>query len=118
MHLHITYAYVNAYSVYCQLYFDMILHMSRYRHPQYQLRMAPELREKIQIEADKSNRSLHAEIIARLEQSFESSHTESEVAELTYQVKLMLSFLETKEELTKDPELRERMKKMIKNKPE
>ncbi|EGR4278421.1 Arc family DNA-binding protein [Vibrio cholerae] len=49
----------------------MIFNMSRYKNPQYQLRMAPELKEKIQERADKAGRSLHAEIIYRLEKSIE-----------------------------------------------
>ncbi|EOX3323629.1 Arc family DNA-binding protein [Vibrio cholerae] len=75
--------------------------MTRYRNPQYQLRMAPELREKIQEAADTANRSLHAEIIARLENSFESEQKDSEIAELTYQVKLLLQMMREKEGLDK-----------------
>lgn len=38
--------------------------------PQYKLRFSAELREKIKQSAEKNNRSMNAEIISRLEESF------------------------------------------------
>lgn len=42
------------------------------RDPQYKLRWSEELREKIAQSAKEHNRSMNADIIARLEQSFEA----------------------------------------------
>ena len=44
---------------------------------QHKLRMPPELKEKLFASAKDMNRSLNAEIVARLEKSFESFTTES-----------------------------------------
>ena len=59
----------------------------------YPLRMPDELRDKLEEAAKKSNRSLHSEIVARLQQSFElsSSGLTEETAELlSAQLKALL----------------------------
>lgn len=45
--------------------------MSKYLGIAYNLRLPPELKEKIQASAKQLNRSMNADIVARLEQSFE-----------------------------------------------
>lgn len=45
--------------------------MSKYLGIAYNLRLPPELKEKIQESAKQLNRSMNADIVARLEQSFE-----------------------------------------------
>lgn len=42
----------------------------------YNLRLPPELKEKIAESAKEHNRSMNADIVARIEQSFSSSHNE------------------------------------------
>lgn len=52
-----------------------VVHNSRMReYPQLRIRLSPELKEKIQNAADKNNRSMNAEITARLEKSFDFSN--------------------------------------------
>lgn len=63
--------------------------------------MPPELKEKLEEEAKKNMRSLNAELVARLEESFERKVDNMEVAELTYQVQLLLQMMREKEELDK-----------------
>ncbi|MCG6265359.1 Arc family DNA-binding protein [Vibrio vulnificus] len=78
--------------------------MSRNINP-FGLRMPPELKEKLEEEAKKNMRSLNAELVARLEESFDKNFDESpnnqEIAELTYQVKLLLQMMREKEGLDK-----------------
>ncbi|EJL6947036.1 Arc family DNA-binding protein [Vibrio cholerae] len=74
--------------------------MSRNINP-FGLRMPPELKEKLEEEAKKNMRSLNAELVARLEESFERKVDNMEVAELTYQVQLLLQMMREKEELDK-----------------
>jgi len=74
--------------------------MSRNINP-FGLRMPPELKEKLEEEAKKNMRSLNAELVARLEESFERKVDNTEVAELTYQVQLLLQMMREKEELDK-----------------
>lgn len=47
--------------------------VNKHRNPVYSLRINPELKARLQDEAASNNRSLHAEIVDRLEKSFESS---------------------------------------------
>ena len=49
-----------------------ILMSSGHLHPQYNLRWPEELKEKIAQSAKKHNRSMNADIVARLEKSFEN----------------------------------------------
>lgn len=44
---------------------------SGHLHPQYNLRWPEELRQKVALSAKEHNRSMNADIVARLEQSFE-----------------------------------------------
>lgn len=74
--------------------------MSRNINP-FGLRMPAELKEKLEEEAKKNMRSLNAELVARLEESFERKVDNMEVAELTYQVQLLLQMMREKEELDK-----------------
>ncbi|EGR4068079.1 Arc family DNA-binding protein [Vibrio cholerae] len=78
--------------------------MSRNINP-FGLRMPAELKEKLEEEAKKNMRSLNAELVARLEESFgnniTNSSTNQEIAELTYQVKLLLQVIREKEQLGK-----------------
>lgn len=62
--------------------------------PQYKLRWSEELRDKIQESAKQHNRSMNADIIARLEQSFnENQQQESTIADLNDQIQhLKMSF--------------------------
>ena len=64
------------------------------RDPQYKLRWSEELREKIAQSAKEHNRSMNADIVARLEQSFEvNQQQESTITDLTDQIKhLKMSF--------------------------
>lgn len=54
--------------------------MSDNRYPDFRIRIAPELKEEIRLSAEKHNRSMGADIIARIEKTFrqeESSETPS-----------------------------------------
>ncbi|MEQ1077600.1 Arc family DNA-binding protein [Acinetobacter johnsonii] len=64
------------------------------RDPQYKLRWSEELRGKIAQSAKEHNRSMNADIVARLEQSFEvNQQQESTITDLTDQIKhLKMSF--------------------------
>lgn len=53
---------------------------ARYRHPVYALRMPPELKERLTLAADVHRRSLHAEILGRLENSFPSEDESDDFA--------------------------------------
>ena len=82
--------------------------MSKYLGIAYNLRLPPELKEKIQESAKQLNRSMNADIVARLEQSFEKDDAaefdkgfvlqviksqESTITDLTDQIKhLKMSF--------------------------
>ncbi|MEC8055581.1 MAG: Arc family DNA-binding protein [Pseudomonadota bacterium] len=48
---------------------------SGHLHPQYNLRWPEELKEKIAQSAKEHNRSMNADIVARLEQSFENNQS-------------------------------------------
>lgn len=50
--------------------------MSSNRYPDFRIRISPELKEKVRISSEKHNRSMGADIIARVEQTFK--HEESE----------------------------------------
>lgn len=86
--------------------------MSRYKNPQYQLRMSPELKEQIQARADKACRSLHSEIIFRLEKSIEGEVnieelTEADVYEQIKQINAHIrSLTDTLDKLVKQASLR------------
>ena len=82
--------------------------MSKYLGIAYNLRLPPELKEKIQESAKQLNRSMNADIVARLEESFEKTDQnefdkefvlqviksqESTITDLTDQIKhLKMSF--------------------------
>lgn len=73
--------------------------------PQMKIRLTPELKARIEAAADENNRSMNAEIIARLEASFivgaASTKDASRVNEnLVYLVKKMTEFEVRLEELT------------------
>lgn len=57
---------------------------SGHLHPQYNLRWPEELRDKIAASAKAHNRSMNADIVARLEQSFTETHSpnQQQIAEL------------------------------------
>lgn len=61
---------------------------------QYQLRLPQELRDKIKESAGEHNRSMNADIVARLEQTFEAAIVLTEVEKADYE--------ELKQELKKD----------------
>ena len=68
---------------------------SRDTGTQHKLRMPPELKEKLFSSAKDMNRSLNAEIVARLEQSFTDKNiAEEEVVALTSQVRQLLNRIE------------------------
>jgi len=52
--------------------------MSKYLGIAYNLRLPPELKEKIQQSAKQLNRSMNADIVARLEESFEVAKSETQ----------------------------------------
>lgn len=69
---------------------------SGHLHPQYNLRWPEELRQKVAQSAKEHNRSMNADIVARLEQSFEP---EIQVHE-TLEFKLMMqSYLDQAEQI-------------------
>ena len=69
---------------------------SGHLHPQYNLRWPEELRQKVAQSAKELNRSMNADIVARLEQSFEP---EIQVHE-TLEFKLMMqSYLDQAEQI-------------------
>ena len=58
---------------------------------QYKLRLPPELKEKIAISAKEHNRSMNADIVARLEQTFSSEVVpKGEASALIQQIKELL----------------------------
>lgn len=67
---------------------------SKHLNAQYNLRWPDELKEKIAQSAKEHNRSMNADIVARLEQSFEvNQQQESTITDLTDQIKhLKMSF--------------------------
>ena len=67
---------------------------SGHLHPQYNLRWPEELRQKVAQSAKEHNRSMNADIVARLEQSFE--HLEnSDVAQIKQQIERMDQTIKT-----------------------
>lgn len=62
--------------------------------PQYKLRLPQELRDKIKKSAGEHNRSMNADIVARLEQTFEAAIVLTEVEKADYE--------ELKQEVKKD----------------
>ena len=67
---------------------------SRDTGTQHKLRMPPELKEKLFSSAKEMNRSLNAEIVARLEQSFEHQEN-SDIAQLKQQIERMDQTIKT-----------------------
>ena len=66
--------------------------MNKNRHPDFRVRIPEELKEKIRASAEEYNRSMGADIIARLEQSFESEsalNNDSEVESIKEQLDSM-----------------------------
>lgn len=53
--------------------------------PQFNLRVPVELKQKVEDAAKESGRSINAEAVYRLEQSFEISHSSTEETSLLYQ---------------------------------
>ncbi|WP_144982860.1 Arc family DNA-binding protein [Halomonas sp. C22] len=51
-------------------------------HTQYKLRMPPELRDKLKSASEENHRSMNAEIVARLQDSFEASLGPKEIVRL------------------------------------
>lgn len=49
--------------------------MSDNRYPDFRIRIAPELKEEIRLSAEKHNRSMGADIIARVEQTFKQEES-------------------------------------------
>ena len=49
--------------------------MSANKHPDFSVRIAPELKEKIRISSEKHNRSMGADIIARVERTFKEEES-------------------------------------------
>ena len=81
---------------------------SGHLHPQYNLRWPEELRQKVAQSAKEHNRSMNADIVARLEQSFEP---EIQVHE-TLEFKLMMqSYLDQAEQIK---ELKEMLEQVLK----
>lgn len=72
----------------------MVIMSSKHLNAQYNLRWPDELKEKIAQSAKEHNRSMNADIVARLEQSFEvNQQQESTITDLTDQIKhLKMSF--------------------------
>ena len=67
---------------------------SRDTGTQHKLRMPPELKEKLFSSAKEMNRSLNAEIVARLEQSFEHQEN-SDITQLKQQIERMDQTIKT-----------------------
>lgn len=66
--------------------------MNKNRHPDFRVRIPEELKEKIRASAEEYNRSMGADIIARLEKSFESEsalNSDSEVESIKEQLDSM-----------------------------
>ena len=81
---------------------------SGHLHPQYNLRWPEELRQKVAQSAKEHNRSMNADIVARLEQSFEP---EIQVHE-TLEFKLMMqSYLDQAEQIKELKTMLERLLK-------
>ena len=87
-------------------------------HTQYKLRMPPELRDKLKGASEENHRSMNAEILARLQESFdeENTYTSSiERPELTEEMRreLLASMIAemVEERLLKQLEEREKSKK-------
>ena len=68
--------------------------MSKYLGIAYNLRLPPELKEKIQESAKQLNRSMNADIVARLEQSFEHQEN-SDITQLKQQIERMDQTIKT-----------------------
>lgn len=67
---------------------------SGHLHPQYNLRWPEELRQKVAQSAKEHNRSMNADIVARLEQSFEHQEN-SDIAQLKQQIERMDQTIKT-----------------------
>lgn len=81
-------------------------------HTQYKLRMPPELRDKLKSASEENHRSMNAEIVARLLESFEPTEaSEFKLSEETRR-ELMASFLAEmiEEKISRQIEERERNK--------
>ena len=81
---------------------------SRDTGTQHKLRMPPELKEKLFSSAKEMNRSLNAEIVARLEESFEPELKVSETLEFQL---MMHSYLEQAKQIK---ELKEMLEQVLK----
>lgn len=81
---------------------------SRDTGTQHKLRMPPELKEKLFSSAKEMNRSLNAEIVARLEESFEPELRVSETLEFQL---MMQSYLEQAKQIK---ELKEMLEQVLK----
>ena len=64
------------------------------RDPQYKLRWPEDLRQKVAQSAREHNRSMNADIVARLEQSFEHQEN-SDIAQLKQQIERMDQTIKT-----------------------
>ena len=71
--------------------------MSQHLHSDFKIRLPDELKEKIRHSANELNRSMTADIVARLEQSFENDKNLSDDEKADYE--------ELKQELKKDMKL-------------
>lgn len=77
-------------------------------HTIVRLRVPPELKQKIEESAEKNNRSQSAEMVARLEKSFESESPETNERrekEITYINSMFQELIQKNEKLEKENEL-------------
>lgn len=64
------------------------------KHVTVRLRVPPELRDKIAASSEQYNRSMNADMVARLEQSFENQEN-SDIAQLKQQIERMDQTIKT-----------------------
>lgn len=58
---------------------------------QYQLRLSPELREQLRLSAEQHNRSMNADIVARLEQTFRDEPQNAILQEILREIQFLKS---------------------------
>lgn len=58
---------------------------------QYQLRLSPELREKLRQSAEQQNRSMNADIVARIEQTFKDEPSNAILQEILREIQSLKS---------------------------
>lgn len=78
---------------------------SGHLHPQYNLRWPEELRQKVAQSAKEHNRSMNADIVARLEQSFEQG--------LNHETEMYLMNVMVKEQQKQIDQLQEMVKQLV-----